>query len=152
MYALNKDNDRKNPPKQLMKGGTIDFNWESVRNMNYKDRECHLGYTVKLGHLDKGGKWKKSDWWTKDNEEKEFSQEVSNEIMLAKAEDERRMNIALGLVDVEEEFVLPKQSGGEARELTKKIQLEATQEETGDYYEKVGGIGFDRYNLILLLN
>ena len=48
-----------------MKGGTKEFNWDNVRNMSYKDRECFLGYTTKIGYLDKGGKWKKRDWWTK---------------------------------------------------------------------------------------
>jgi len=26
----------------------------------------YLGYTTKLGYLDKGGKWRKKNWWTKD--------------------------------------------------------------------------------------
>ena len=55
----------KPPVKATMKGGTTDFNWEEVRAMNYKDRECYLGYTTKLGYLDKGGIWKTKDWWTK---------------------------------------------------------------------------------------
>jgi hypothetical protein len=38
-----------------MKGGTPDFDWNGVRNMSYKDRECYLGYTSKIGYLDKGG-------------------------------------------------------------------------------------------------
>lgn len=46
-----------------MKGGTKDFNWDDVRYMSYKDRESYLGYTVKIGFLDKGGRWKKRDWW-----------------------------------------------------------------------------------------
>lgn len=32
--------------------------------MTYKDRECYLGASQKLGYLDKGGKWRKRDWWT----------------------------------------------------------------------------------------
>jgi len=34
-----------------------------VRLMSYKDRECYLGASEKLGYLDKGGKWRKRDWW-----------------------------------------------------------------------------------------
>lgn len=37
-----------------MKGGTKDFNWQAVKNMNYRDREVYLGYTVKVGFLEKG--------------------------------------------------------------------------------------------------
>ena len=32
--------------------------------MSYKDREQYLGFSQKLGYLDKGGKWRKKDWWT----------------------------------------------------------------------------------------
>ena len=46
-----------------MKGGTKDFNWQGVKNMSYRDRESYLGYTVKIGYLEKGAKWNKSDWW-----------------------------------------------------------------------------------------
>lgn len=38
----------------VMKGGTKDFNWQAVKNMNYRDREVYLGYTVKVGFLEKG--------------------------------------------------------------------------------------------------
>jgi len=31
--------------------------------MSYKDRECYLGASENLGYLDKGGKWRKRDWW-----------------------------------------------------------------------------------------
>ena len=37
--------------------------------MDYKDRECYLGASATLGFLDKGGRWRKKDWWTKDNQE-----------------------------------------------------------------------------------
>jgi len=38
--------------------------------MSYKDREQYLGFSEKLGYLDKGGKWRKKDWWTDDNDGK----------------------------------------------------------------------------------
>jgi hypothetical protein len=31
--------------------------------MTYKDRENFVGYSTKLGFLDKGGKWRKRDWY-----------------------------------------------------------------------------------------
>lgn len=37
--------------------------------MSYKDREQYLGFSQQLGYLDKGGKWRKKDWWiSKDND------------------------------------------------------------------------------------
>lgn len=32
--------------------------------MSYKDRECYLGASNKVGFLDKGGKWRRKDWYT----------------------------------------------------------------------------------------
>ena len=37
--------------------------------MSYRDRECYLGSTASLGFLDKGGRWRKKDWWTKKDSE-----------------------------------------------------------------------------------
>ena len=45
------------------RGGRDLFSWEDVRLVSYKDREMYLGHTSKLGFLDKGGKWRKRDWW-----------------------------------------------------------------------------------------
>ena len=41
--------------------------------MAYRDREMYLGYTTKLGFLDKGGKWRKRNWWIKDTSLKDRS-------------------------------------------------------------------------------
>lgn len=49
------------------RGGRGLFSWEDVRVMPYKDRECYLGSTAALGYLDKGGRWRKKDWWIKDD-------------------------------------------------------------------------------------
>jgi len=75
-----------------MKGGTKEFNWSNVRQASYKDRECYLGYSTKVGYLDKGGKWKKRDWWTK--LEKTEDSNV-DEVAAEKLRDEKRMRIAL---------------------------------------------------------
>ena len=150
MFNLGKSNENpKEPVKASMKGGTADFNWEDVRYMNYKDRECYLGYTVKIGFLDKGGKWKKKDWWTNktalaDGVEINEQDELKKELVGEKELDEKRMRIALGLEQPEEEYALPMQSSIDAREITKKIKQEAQEEEGNpDYYEKIAGIGFN---------
>ena len=53
------------------RGGKDQFKWEDVRRMSYRDRECYLGYTTKLGFLDKGGKWRAKNWWIKDTKIKD---------------------------------------------------------------------------------
>lgn len=45
------------------RGGQDQFKWDDIRLMSYRDRECYLGASDKLGYLDKGGKWRKRDWW-----------------------------------------------------------------------------------------
>lgn len=56
------------------RGGKENFNWEDVRLLNYKDRECYLGISDKIGYLDKGYMWKKNDWWMKNKDNKELSE------------------------------------------------------------------------------
>ncbi len=65
--------------------------------MSYKDREQYLGFSEKLGYLDKGGKWRKKDWWT-DMEQKDLSklsererEERKRELDQIKREDEALM-------------------------------------------------------------
>ena len=43
--------------------GRDQFKWDDVRMMNNKDRESYLGVSQSIGFLDKGGKWRKRDWW-----------------------------------------------------------------------------------------
>lgn len=35
--------------------------------MPYRDREMYLGNSAVIGVLDKGGKWRKRDWYLKTN-------------------------------------------------------------------------------------
>ena len=45
------------------RGGRDQFKWDNIRMMNNKDRESYLGVTQSIGFLDKGGKWRRRDWW-----------------------------------------------------------------------------------------
>jgi hypothetical protein len=72
--------------------------------MSYKDREQYLGFSEKLGYLDKGGKWRKKDWWTDDGDQKDLSKltEIEREarkreLDQIKREDEALMRQKLGL-------------------------------------------------------
>ena len=68
--------------------------------MNYKDWELYLGGTQALGYLDKTGKWRTSDWWTKERSDKlkaaddEF--ERWKEILLIKKKEDALMRKRLG--------------------------------------------------------
>jgi hypothetical protein len=69
--------------------------------MDYKDRECYLGASATLGFLDKGGRWRKKDWWTKDNNQQSSDRQalLESERARAKREDEALMNHKLGIKD-----------------------------------------------------
>jgi hypothetical protein len=86
------------------RGGWDQFKWDEVRLMSYKDREQYLGFSEKLGYLDKGGKWRKKDWWTDDGDQKDLSKLTESEREARKREldqirreDEALMRQKLGL-------------------------------------------------------
>ena len=67
--------------------------------MSYKDREQYLGFSDKLGYLDKGGKWRRKDWWHQKKDKNEGKDEVSEMLRLeklqAKREDQALLNFKL---------------------------------------------------------
>ena len=98
-----------NPVRGGNRGGKDQFKWENVRTLAYKDRECYLGSTVAIGFLDKGGKWRKKDWWINLKDvfiinclfliflSKRDQLALEMEKREVQMEDERRMRQALGL-------------------------------------------------------
>lgn len=131
----------KNSSMPTMKGGTKDFNWQGVKNMSYRDRESYLGYTVKIGNLDKGARWNKGDWWIH-GKDKGQSSNIKDEIELQKEKDEKMMRIALGLEEREEEYELPKMTAEEAKYVTDKMKMEAEEEGPDDHREILPGLGY----------
>ena len=85
------------------RGGHDQFEWENVKLMSYKDRECYLGASQTLGYLDKGGKWRRRDWYAqaKDNPNAAEARKgkLQAEIELKKAEEKALMNFKLGIAD-----------------------------------------------------
>ena len=73
--------------------------------MSYKDRECYLGASQTLGYLDKGGKWRRRDWYAQSKKDGGQSAEearklkLKQEIELKKAEEKALMNFKLGISD-----------------------------------------------------
>ena len=72
--------------------------------MSYKDRECYLGASQTLGFLDKGGTWRKRDWYTQakgstKSAEENRKEQIRAEIELQKREERALMNFKLGIKD-----------------------------------------------------
>ena len=76
--------------------------------MSYKDRECYLGASQTLGYLDKGGKWRRRDWYAQakltgksNNQSAQDArrQKLKAEVELKKAEEKALMNFKLGVTD-----------------------------------------------------
>jgi len=74
--------------------------------MSYKDRECYLGASQTLGYLDKGGKWRRRDWYAqaKIGDKGQVAidarkEKLKTEVELKKAEELALMNYKLGIDD-----------------------------------------------------
>jgi len=76
------------------RGGRTLFNWNDIRLLNNKERESYLGVTQSIGFLDKGGKWRKRDWWqnNKNSNEEVDKQEILSEKERIKLEENRQFN------------------------------------------------------------
>ena len=61
--VLRNEKDHERNYKGGTRGGKDLFDWEKVKDVSYKNRECFLGYTTKIGFLDKAGKWRRNDWY-----------------------------------------------------------------------------------------
>ena len=87
------------------RGGHDQFEWENVKLMSYKDRECYLGASQTLGYLDKGGKWRRRDWYAQGKDSNKKDQEEARkdklkaEVELKKAEEKALLNFKLGISD-----------------------------------------------------
>lgn len=80
------------------RGGRDQFKWDNIRLLNNKDRESYLGVTQSIGFLDKGGKWRKRDWWLShepDKIDKKESDSIRQEVDHIKKEEERLLRETL---------------------------------------------------------
>ncbi|CAI2379584.1 unnamed protein product [Moneuplotes crassus] len=137
------------------RGGKDQFKWDDVRLMTYKDREQYLGISEEIGILDKGGKWKKHDWWKRDRgDDSEDAYELMLEKKFIKAQEEAIMRRNLGMPPKpgDKEILEAKDNGNELekyemKELLRKGGRDDEQEEDiiGDA-DKIGGVGFSQYS------
>jgi RNA-binding protein 39 len=79
------------------RGGRSLFNWNDIRLLNNKERESYLGVTQSIGFLDKGGKWRKRDWWqnNKNSNQEIDKNEILSEKERIKLEENRQFNDTL---------------------------------------------------------
>ena len=124
------------PIREGNRGGRGLFSWEEVRTMSYKDRECYLGSTLALGFLDKGGRWRKKDWWTK---KRELGQPDQEEIKQVQNEDLQSIKEALG-ISKSKSKKKDKLSESEFKNMLKRKEEGTALEEQG---HKVTGLGFE---------
>mmetsp|Transcript_25205 Transcript_25205/g.18995 ORF Transcript_25205/g.18995 Transcript_25205/m.18995 type:complete len:159 (+) Transcript_25205:65-541(+) len=130
--------------------------------MTYKDRECYLGASEKLGYLDKGGKWRKQDWWHTKEDELADREARKKELEQIKKEEEALMRQKLGLDPYIETRVLLQQlregdsgiirnklADFELKEITQKLAdpnapkvgFELADVDMRDEVDRVAGLG-----------
>lgn len=68
----------------------------------------YLGNSATIGVLDKGGKWRKRDWYLK-TDKKYHADNLTSEQQEAIRKDYERMNLALGITEKEDEEKLTEQ-------------------------------------------
>ena len=78
------------------RGGKNLFKWDDVRLLYNRERECYLGVSQSLGFLDKGGKWRKRDWWQNFKPDKEKNKKkLEEEIKKIKEEEKEKLREAI---------------------------------------------------------
>lgn len=103
------------PIRDGNRGGRGLFSWEEVRVMSYRDRECYLGSTSSLGFLDKGGRWRKKDWWVKNS-----SQSGDSAEQMERVRDSDLNNIKQALGILEKPKTKKRLNESETKELLRK--------------------------------
>lgn len=68
----------------------------------------YLGNSATIGVLDKGGKWRKRDWYLK-TDKKYHTDNLTSQQQEAIRKDYERMNLALGITEKEDEEKLTEQ-------------------------------------------
>jgi len=90
------------------RGGKDLFKWDNVRLLNNKDREAYLGVTQSIGFLDKGGKWRKRDWWQNYNQQLDRKiPDLREEKDAVKKEEERLFRESLNPGAKEKKPIIP---------------------------------------------
>lgn len=86
---------KQSPPREGVRGGWEDFNWESLKAQSHADRDYYLGASAKVGICTRG-KFEKFDWWTKKKESGELTGEADAELRRVKRFEQQLLEEALG--------------------------------------------------------
>mmetsp|Transcript_36966 Transcript_36966/g.110406 ORF Transcript_36966/g.110406 Transcript_36966/m.110406 type:complete len:357 (+) Transcript_36966:93-1163(+) len=76
------------------RGGSEHFKWNSIKEQEFKDRECYLGASTKVGMMTKFARYYVHDWYTK---KRETTETIDSERNAVQAYEEELMQEALGL-------------------------------------------------------
>mmetsp|Transcript_12123 Transcript_12123/g.37939 ORF Transcript_12123/g.37939 Transcript_12123/m.37939 type:complete len:331 (-) Transcript_12123:76-1068(-) len=76
------------------RGGSEQFTWNSLKEQEFKDRECYLGQSTKIGMMGKFGRYYMHDWYAR---KRDTPESIDNERSAVKAYEEELMQEALGL-------------------------------------------------------
>ena len=76
------------------RGGQEQFKWNSLREQEFKDRECYLRQWTKVGMMGKFGYYCKHDWYAK---KRDSAESRESEMDAVKAYEHELMQEALGL-------------------------------------------------------
>jgi len=76
------------------RGGSEQFKWNSIKEQEFKDRECYLGASTKVGMMTKFARYYVHDWYAK---KRETTDSIDNERNAVQAYEEELMQEALGL-------------------------------------------------------
>lgn len=80
--------------KDGCRGGREQFTWSSVKGEEFKDRECYLGQSAKVGQMGKFGRYYLHDWYAR---KRDTTDSIDDERDSVKAYEEELMQEALGL-------------------------------------------------------
>mmetsp|Transcript_10518 Transcript_10518/g.30876 ORF Transcript_10518/g.30876 Transcript_10518/m.30876 type:complete len:313 (+) Transcript_10518:113-1051(+) len=76
------------------RGGSEQFTWGSLKDQQFKDRECYLGQSTKIGMMGKFGRYYVHDWFGK---KRQGVETIEEERSAVKAYEEELMQEALGM-------------------------------------------------------
>jgi len=80
--------------KDGCRGGREQFQWRSIKEQEYKDRESYLGQSMKVGQMGKFGKYYMHDWYAR---KRDTTASIAEERGAVQAYEEELMQEALGL-------------------------------------------------------
>ena len=131
-----------NPIREGCRGGRDLFKWNDVRLMPAKDRECYLGSSVKLGYLDRGGRWRKKDWWQK--YDPKADSKIKDELTAIKEKELLAYKEKLGIVKPKKTTEAPHVKELTPQEMQEVLSRKYDNDNEITKADRVRGLGFEK--------